>query len=111
MTVEVRSGWGWGGGRADGVGGGGVRGATDRVSGGLQGREDGGGGARCSCFHLKLDSDHNVSSSLCSPRSLVPLEGFPLSPLEEATAPGWVTTEQQLGGDSSANQTRCSERT
>lgn len=83
-------------------------GAADRVSGGLRGREDAGGvaggGARCSCFHLKLDSDHNVSSSLCSPRSLVPLEGFPLSPLEEATAPGWVTTEQQLGGDSSATK-------
>lgn len=25
-----------------------------------------GGGALCSCFHLKLDSDHNISSSLLS---------------------------------------------
>lgn len=65
-------------------GGGGREGITDR-GGGAGG--DGGGGARCSCFHLKLDSDHNVSSSLCSPLSLVPLEGFPLSPLEETTAP------------------------
>lgn len=41
----------------------------------------------CSCFHLKLDSDHNISSSLCSLFSLVSLEGFPLSPFEETTAP------------------------
>lgn len=45
------------------------------------------GGGLCSCFHLKLDSDHNVSSSLCSLLSLVSLEGFPLSPFEETTAP------------------------
>lgn len=49
-------------------------------------REMGQGGL-CSCFHLKLDSDHNVSSSLHSLLSLVPLEGFPLSPFEETTAP------------------------
>lgn len=62
-----------------------------KVKGGKRGEEEAGKregtGASCSCFHLKLDSDHNVSSSLCSLLSLVPLEGFPLSPFEEATAP------------------------
>lgn len=48
---------------------------------------DGGAKSLCSCFHLKLDSDHNISSSLCSLLSLVPLEGFPLPPFEETTAP------------------------
>lgn len=77
-----------------GVGGGGVDGLKEAGGAGGDQRTGlvkgcrGGGGARCSCFHLKLDSDHNVSSSLRCPRSLVPLEGFPLSPLEEATAPG-----------------------
>lgn len=76
--------------------GGGDNGQGGRRAAGL-GRGVGGTGTRCSCFHLKLDSDHNVSSSLCSPRSLVPLEGFPLSPLEEATALGFVS-HFDLGG-------------
>lgn len=58
-----------------------MRGKLERDKG------QGGGRGLCSCFHLKLDSDHNVSSSLRSLLSLVPLEGFPLSPFEETTAP------------------------
>lgn len=50
-------------------------------------RNEGGGAFLCSCFHLKLDSDHNVSSCLHPLPSLVPLESFPLSPFEETTAP------------------------
>lgn len=60
-------------------------------------RDRGQRGSLCSCFHLKLDSDHNVSSSLCALLSLVPLEGFPLSPFEETTALGFVS-HFNLGG-------------
>lgn len=72
-------------------------------------RERGGGdkslGGLCSCFHLKLDSDHNNSSSLCSGLSLVSLEGFPLPPFEETTAParkGRHRQERALGVTSPA---------
>lgn len=49
------------------------------------------------CFHLKLDSDQNVFKF--SPDeaffSFVSLECFPLSPLEEATAPGGRNSNRQ----------------
>ena len=50
------------------------------------------------CFHLKLDSDQNVFKF--SPdeafSSLVSLERFPLSPLEETTAPGGRGANTQM---------------
>lgn len=80
-----------------------MRGKLERDKG-----RGGEGGGLCSCFHLKLDSDHNVSSSLRSLLSLVPLEGFPLSPFEETTALGFISHFNLGGsGDGSVGVSGC----
>lgn len=47
---------------------------------------------------FKIDGDHNFSSSLGSHLLLVPLEGFPLSPFEETTAPGGKQKHNEEAG-------------
>lgn len=97
------------GGRSHGWSGRGRSGGEASLfSGERAGQVRGGGGGLCVVASvLKLDSDHNVLSSKL-PGSLVPLEGFPLSPLEETTALGFVCHFDLGGrGDGGVGVPRC----